>query len=80
MTFHIHTRHCARCHTGTPHEIDADNPNHAYCVTCRERKPTPHEAYRFHSDPSNTAAHIAALDGMGNRGETRKPTKGEQRK
>jgi hypothetical protein len=69
VTFQLHTYYCTRCRTATPHELSEDGQS-ARCVTCTAtQRALQIEQQQF----SPTNRHLAALDGMGNRGE-RPPT------
>jgi hypothetical protein len=64
MTYDIHEFYCRNCKAPTPHEVSEDGQR-ARCITCLNKDRTPHEL-KYADD---TARHIAALDGFGNRGE-----------
>jgi hypothetical protein len=64
MTYQIHQFYCNRCRQATPHETSEDEQK-ARCITCAEKQGRiEFEKQKF----SDTNRHIAALDGMGNRG------------
>jgi hypothetical protein len=74
--FSTHEFYCKRCRAGTPHEMSEDGQR-ARCIMCTEKQRTLQLDREQFSD---TNRHIAALDGMGNRGEeyaavTRRPHK-----
>jgi DNA-directed RNA polymerase subunit RPC12/RpoP len=66
MTYRLLTFYCARCKTGTPHEYDTEQEK-ARCTICADKKIRAGRQSRMdHEHTINR--HIAALDGMGNRG------------
>ena len=65
MTFQLSTFYCRRCREATPHEMSEDG-QHAFCIVCtKTQRALALEQMQF----NDTTRFIAALDGMGNRGE-----------
>ncbi len=72
MSYSTHTFYCRRCKQPTPHEMSEDGQR-ARCILCANSQ---HQLALDRAQYSETNRHIAALDGMGNRGEApqkRKP-------
>ncbi len=72
MSFNVHTFYCRRCREATPHEMSEDGQR-AECIVCSKTQRALALEQRQYTD---TTRFIAALDGMGNRGEA-KPTEPE---
>jgi DNA-directed RNA polymerase subunit RPC12/RpoP len=66
MTYRLTTFYCSRCKTATPHEHDTEHEK-ARCTICADKQIRAGRQSRMQYEKTTTR-HIAALDGMGNRG------------
>jgi hypothetical protein len=73
MTYQLHTFYCRKCREATPHEMSEDGQR-ASCITCQQSQ---RQLAFDRAQYSETNRHIAALDGMGNRGEA-PPSRGRK--
>jgi transcription elongation factor Elf1 len=72
MTYRLRTFYCERCRAATPHETSIDpktERERARCTVCADKQLRLRAEVRAEAAFSDTARHIAALDGAGNRGE-----------
>lgn len=59
--------YCPKCKTATPHEYDSERER-ARCTICADKQLRLRARARAEAAFNDTASHIAALDGCGNRG------------
>jgi len=74
VSYQIHDFYCKRCREVRPHEMSEDGQK-ARCIVCQQsQKQLALDRAQF----SDLNRHLAALDGMGNRGPESSP-KGKRR-